>query len=128
VAALRTRANPTAAGQCPAQHAGLALTNGTLSQATPLLRADSVVTRTNLQPTVPRRELVTLHAYLQTGSHKAAAHRLGISESTSRQRLSRLEARLGAINSAQAVWLLRAELEREAGPILGGDQADRHDP
>jgi transposase len=74
---------------------------------------------------VPRRELVTLCAYLQTGSHKAAAHRLGISESTSRQRLSRLEERVGATNSAQAVWLLRAELEHEAGPIPGRDEANR---
>jgi transposase len=71
---------------------------------------------------VPRRELVTLCAYLQTGSHKAAAHRLGISESTSRQRLSRLEERVGA---TQAVWRLRAELEHEVGPMPGRDEANR---
>jgi transposase len=75
--------------------------------------AEPVVKGTMREPVVPRRELVTLFAYLQTGSHKAAAHRLGISESTSRQRLSRLEARVGASNSAQAVWRLRLELERE---------------
>jgi DNA-binding CsgD family transcriptional regulator len=80
------------------------------------------------EPVVPRRELVTLFAYLQTGSHKAAAHRLGISESTSRQRLSRLEARVGASNSAQAVWLLRLELEHEAHPTDGraGRDANRY--
>jgi hypothetical protein len=63
--------------------------------------------------TVPRRELVTLLAYLRTGSHAQAAHALGISESTSRQRLSVLLRRIGACNAAQAVWALRRELEAE---------------
>ena len=62
---------------------------------------------------VPRRELLTLLAYVETGSHKAAAHRLAISASTSRQRVSRLMARIGARNAAEAVWLLRSELEAE---------------
>jgi DNA-binding NarL/FixJ family response regulator len=66
-------------------------------------------------PVIPRRELVTLLAYLETGGHKAAAHRLGISESTSRKRVSQLIGRVGARNAAQAVWALRAELERELG-------------
>ncbi len=61
----------------------------------------------------PRRELVTLRAYVETGSHKAAAHRLGISESTSRQRVSQLMKRVGATNAAQAVWRLRQDLEGE---------------
>ncbi len=64
-------------------------------------------------PAIPRRELVTLAAYLRTGSHKGAAHRLGISESTCRQRISALLGRLGATNAAQAVWALRAELAAE---------------
>ncbi len=63
---------------------------------------------------IPRSELVTLFAYLETGSHKAAAHRLGISPSTSRQRVSRVIRAVGARNAAQAVWRLRAELEAEA--------------
>lgn len=68
-----------------------------------------------LSPSAPvsRRELVTLLAYLETGSHKAAAHSLGISESTSRQRISQLCGRLGAGNAAQAMWELRRELEAE---------------
>lgn len=66
---------------------------------------------------IPRRELVTLLAYLETGSHKAAAHRLGISESTSRQRVSQLMSRIGARNVAEAVWMLRHELEVEAGSV-----------
>ncbi len=65
---------------------------------------------------IPRRELVSLVAYVETGSHKAAAHRLGISESTSRQRVSQLIRRVGAANAAQAVWKLRSELE-EAGRL-----------
>ena len=44
---------------------------------------------------------------------KSAAHRLGISESTSRQRVSALMRRVGAGNAAQAVWALRRELEAE---------------
>ena len=68
------------------------------------------------QPDIPRRELVTLLAYLETGSHKAAAHRLGISESTARQRVSQLLRRLGACNAAQAVWELRGQLEAERDP------------
>jgi DNA-binding transcriptional regulator YdaS (Cro superfamily) len=63
--------------------------------------------------TPPRRELVTLLVYLDAGSHKAAAHRLGISESTARQRVSLLIRRVGARNVAQAVWRLRQELETE---------------
>ncbi len=62
----------------------------------------------------PRRELVSLLAYVEMGSHKAAAHRLGISESTSRQRVSQLIRRVGATNAAQAVWRLRQDLEGEA--------------
>ena len=62
----------------------------------------------------PRRELVTLLVYLDAGSHKAAAHRLGISESTCRQRVSQLIRRVGARNAAQAVWRLRQDLETEA--------------
>jgi len=58
--------------------------------------------------------MVTLRAYLETGSHKAAAHRLGISESTCRQRVSQLIRRVGARNAAQAVWRLRQDLETEA--------------
>lgn len=62
---------------------------------------------------VPRRELLTLLAYLETGSHKGGAHRLGISHTTSRQRISALCTRIGVRNAAQAVWRLRHELEAE---------------
>lgn len=61
--------------------------------------------------TIPRRELVTLFAYVETGSHKAAARRLGIAESTCRGRVSALIVRSGSANAAQAAWRLRAYLE-----------------
>ena len=63
---------------------------------------------------IPDRELVTLLAYLETGSHKAAARRLGIREGTSRQRMMRLLARTGSSNVAQATWLLHDDLVRAA--------------
>ncbi len=69
----------------------------------------------------PRRELVTLLAYVDAGSHKEAAHRLGISESTSRQRVSQLMKRVGASNAAQAVWRLRQDLEAEGSTALVRD-------
>ena len=56
---------------------------------------------------------MTLVAYLETGSHEAGAHRLGISTSASRQRISELIRTLGVSNVAQAAWVLRGELEAE---------------
>jgi len=68
---------------------------------------------------LPRRELVTLLAYLETGSHKAAAHRLGISESTCRQRVSQLMKRVGASNAAQAIWRLGDAASTSTGGAAG---------
>jgi DNA-binding NarL/FixJ family response regulator len=69
--------------------------------------------------TVTQRELATLLAYLETGSHKKAAQRMGISESTCRKRVARLMETIDARNVTQAVWRLRAELaELEAGSRL----------
>ncbi len=65
-------------------------------------------------PDIPRRELITLLAYVEEGSHKAAAYRLAIAESTCRQRVSALMGRVGARTAAEAVWRLRTELEGEA--------------
>jgi DNA-binding NarL/FixJ family response regulator len=64
-------------------------------------------------PRRERRQLLTLLAYVKAGSHKAAAHRLAISESTSRQRVSSLLRRIGARTAAEAVWRLHGELEAE---------------
>ena len=64
-------------------------------------------------PHIPRRELQSLLAYAESRSHKEAAHRLGISESTSRQRVSNLCHRIGVSNATQAVWRLHLDLEGE---------------
>ena len=72
---------------------------------------------------IPRRQFVALVAYLETGSHHAGAHRLGISESTSRQRVSDVIRALGVHNAMQAVWVLRAELERERGMRLAAGRS-----
>lgn len=82
-------------------------------------------------PPIPRRELVALIAYLECGSHRAGAHRLGISESTSRQRISSLIGRVGVRTTAQAVWLLREMLEVERRERLamersGGGRQKHH--
>lgn len=52
-----------------------------------------------------RRLEETLRAYLYHGSSKKAAHELGISESTVRQRLSAYYAELGVSNAAQAAYI-----------------------
>jgi len=94
---------------------------------------------------IPRRELVTLLTYLDAGCHKAAAHRLGISESTSRQRVSQLLRRVGARNAAQAIWRLGVDLaadgfvaprcwygddrqDARAAPHCGGNAEATRDP
>ena len=61
------------------------------------------------QPT--RRQLRVLRAYIAAGSMAAAAHELGIRESTARQHLSGLYRRTGCLNAAQAAyWLGRGGL------------------
>ena len=56
------------------------------------------------QPT--RRQLEVLRAYIAAGSVAAAAHELGISETTARQHLSGLYRRTGCANAAQAAFRL----------------------
>jgi hypothetical protein len=112
----------------PRYHDGGCVMKGPSEQAARNLRLDpraSLAVRHDPQASlppravaVPRRELVTLLAYLATGSHPRAAHRLGISSSTSRQRMSTLIGRLGVDNAAQATWVLRCELELE-GSVFG---------
>ena len=61
---------------------------------------------------IPLRELLTLLTYVEEGSHKAAAHRLAIAETTCRQRVSSVMRRVGARNAAQAVYALHDDLRR----------------
>ena len=53
-----------------------------------------------------RRQLEVLRAYIAVGSIAAAAHQLGISETTARQHLSGLYRRTGCLNAAQAAYRL----------------------
>jgi DNA-binding NarL/FixJ family response regulator len=53
-----------------------------------------------------KRQVKVLRAYIAAGSIAAAAHDLGISESTARQRLSGLYRRTGCLNAAQAAYRL----------------------
>jgi hypothetical protein len=58
------------------------------------------------QPT--RRQVEVLRAYIRTGSVAAAAHELGIGQTTARQHLSGLYRRTGCLNAAQAAYWLGA--------------------
>ena len=61
-----------------------------------------------------RRQIEVLRTYIRAGSVAAAAHDLGISETTVRQHLSGLYRRTGCLNAAQAAyWLGRGGLDEE---------------
>jgi DNA-binding NarL/FixJ family response regulator len=63
------------------------------------------------------RQLEVLRAYVAAGSIAAAAHELGISETTVRQHLSGLYRRTGCLNAAQALYLLGTrQLDSDATP------------
>jgi len=55
-------------------------------------------------------DLATLLAYVETGSHKKAARRMGITESACRKRVARVLEAVSADNVTQAVWILRDQL------------------
>jgi len=60
-----------------------------------------------------RRQLEVLRAYIRAGSVAAAAHELGIGETTVCQHLSGLYRRTGCLNAAQAAyWLGTGGLRR----------------
>lgn len=81
-----------------------------------------------------RRQLETLVAYIDAGSIVAAAHELGIAETTVRQHLSGLYRRTGCLNAAQAAyWLGRAETTEIRGrakvaPVSGRRHGLRDEP
>ena len=56
-------------------------------------------------------EVAILAAYLSEGSIAAAARSLGISPHTVRGHLANIRAKVGATNTAQAVYLLRDRLQ-----------------
>jgi DNA-binding CsgD family transcriptional regulator len=84
----------------------------------------SVQTPVGGRPT--RRQLETLVVYIEAGSIAAAAHELGIAETTVRQHLSGLYHRTGCLNATQAAYRLgRAELAESRGGAKAASASDR---
>jgi DNA-binding CsgD family transcriptional regulator len=68
-----------------------------------------------------RRQLEVLRAYVRAGSIAAAAHELGIGETTVRQHLSGLYRRTGCLNAAQAAyWLGCGQLAGHSAAWVAG--------
>ena len=63
-----------------------------------------------LRPEPRPSELRALRAYLEAGSTRLAAERLGIAESTLKNELSTMRSRIGVHNTAQAVLVLYDKL------------------
>jgi DNA-binding NarL/FixJ family response regulator len=61
------------------------------------------------------REVVVVAAVLVAGSEKAAAHRLGLSHSTVKHHLANARSRVGAVTTAQLVWILAPRLPEPEG-------------
>lgn len=62
------------------------------------------------------REVGVVAAVLVAGSEKAAARHLGLSPSTVKHHLANARAKVGAVNTAQLVWILAPRLpEPEPG-------------
>lgn len=60
------------------------------------------------------RQRAVLVAYCEAGSVAAAAHQLGVAESTVKNHLADLRRRCGFSSTAQAVWHLWPDLRRVA--------------
>lgn len=70
------------------------------------------------------REVGVVAAVLETGSEKAAAHRLGLSHSTVKHHLANARSKVGATTTAQLVWILATRLFEPEGiapkePVAG---------
>ncbi len=61
------------------------------------------------------REVVVVAAVLETGSEKAAAHRLGLSHSTVKHHLANARSKVGATTTAQLVSILGRRLLEPEG-------------
>ena len=66
------------------------------------------------------RELAVVAAFHGAGSEKAAAHRLGLSQSTVKHHLANARTKVGATTTAQLVWLLAPRLSEPEGMALEG--------
>ena len=61
------------------------------------------------------REVGVVAAVLVAGSQKAAAHRLGLSQSTVKHHLANARSKVGATTTAQLVWILAPRLPEPEG-------------
>ncbi len=61
------------------------------------------------------REVVVVAAVLVAGSEKEAAHRLGLSHSTVKHHLANARSKVGAVTTAQLVWILAPRLPEPEG-------------
>ena len=83
-------------------------------------KGDSPATDDRPADRTTAREVTVVAAVLETGSEKAAAHRLGVSHSTVKHHLANARSKVGAETTAQLVWILAPRLP---GPD-GAAQAD----
>ena len=79
-------------------------------------RGEAAGVRERAPARATERELVVVAAVLAAGSQKAAAHRLGLSHSTVKHHLANARSKVGAMTTAQLVWILA---ERLPGPEDG---------
>jgi len=63
------------------------------------------------------REVGVVAAILVAGSEKAAAHRLGLSHSTVKHHLANARSKVGAVTTAQLVWILASRLPEPEGGV-----------
>jgi len=61
------------------------------------------------------REVGVVAAVVLAGSEKAAAHRLGLSHSTVKHHLANARSKVGAVTTAQLVWILAPRLPEPEG-------------
>jgi DNA-binding NarL/FixJ family response regulator len=81
-----------------------------------------VTRRYHRPPRATERELAVVAAVLETGSEKAAAHRLGLSHSTVKHHLASARSKCGAETTVQLVWILGPRLP---GPDEVGRSEDQ---
>ena len=67
------------------------------------------------------REVVVVAAVLVAGSKKAAAHRLGLAHSTVKHHLANARSKVGAVTTAQLVWILAPRLPEAYGATAKDD-------
>ena len=70
------------------------------------------------------REVGVVAAVLVAGSEKAAAHRLGLSHSTVKHHLANARSKVGALTTAQLVWILAPRLPGPEGTAQADEGAD----